>query len=382
MAIEGPLRELGIHDVFQLLDLSRKTGVLRVVSELRDNEGMVVFEQGKVVHAEIKSNPYPLGQLLLRAGKVTEADLARARAMQAERGDTRRLGEILVAIGAVAQRELERQVRAQIEAVTFELMSWSEGFFSFGEGSVRELPMDASVKISTESLLMEGARRIDEWSRIADKVPNLSVIPVFADVPDDHDGLLDLLPSEWEVLAMIDGERDLRAVASGLGRSEFDVAKVVYGLLTTGVITLRRPERTSGGGPLPLEDPGVLVDEARRAMRNGDLDLALDAARQAVAVDDTFGDAHAAVGEILLRLGHVREASDALDAAAEADPLDAAIHRLRGIAAVARGDLDAAVRAWRRSLELAPADADAGALRAGLDAVARLRAIVEEAMRG
>ena len=28
MAIEGPLRELGIHDVFQLLDLSRKTGTL------------------------------------------------------------------------------------------------------------------------------------------------------------------------------------------------------------------------------------------------------------------------------------------------------------------------------------------------------------------
>ena len=32
MAIEGPLRELGIHDVFQLLDLSRKTGMLRVTS--------------------------------------------------------------------------------------------------------------------------------------------------------------------------------------------------------------------------------------------------------------------------------------------------------------------------------------------------------------
>ena len=53
MAIEGPLRELGIHDVFQLLDLSRKTGTLRVVSELRDNEGMVVFDRGKIIHAEV-----------------------------------------------------------------------------------------------------------------------------------------------------------------------------------------------------------------------------------------------------------------------------------------------------------------------------------------
>ena len=47
MAIEGPLRELGIHDVFQLLDLSRKTGVLSVISELRDNEGRVYFDGGR-----------------------------------------------------------------------------------------------------------------------------------------------------------------------------------------------------------------------------------------------------------------------------------------------------------------------------------------------
>ena len=53
MAIEGPLRELGIHDVFQLLDLSRKTGALRVTSELRDDAGDVLFDGGRVIHASI-----------------------------------------------------------------------------------------------------------------------------------------------------------------------------------------------------------------------------------------------------------------------------------------------------------------------------------------
>jgi hypothetical protein len=114
MAIEGPLRELGIHDVFQLLDLSRKTGTLRVVSALRDNEGTVAFDRGKIVHAEIHSNPHPLGQMLLRAGKLTEGDLARARALQAERRDQRKLGEILVGIGAISQRELDRQIVASL----------------------------------------------------------------------------------------------------------------------------------------------------------------------------------------------------------------------------------------------------------------------------
>src|ERR671916_3170108 len=110
MAIEGPLRELGIHDVFQLLDLSRKTGELRVISELRDNEGTVYFGGGKVLYAQIRSNPHPLGTLLLRAGKIGESDLERARAMQQSRNDARRLGEILVEIGAIAPKELERQV--------------------------------------------------------------------------------------------------------------------------------------------------------------------------------------------------------------------------------------------------------------------------------
>src|SRR6266702_6021741 len=84
MPIEGPLRELGIHDGFQLLDLSRKTGMLRVTSELRHNAGTISFEGGAIVFAEIRSNPHPLGALLLRTGKITEADLERARDMRSE----------------------------------------------------------------------------------------------------------------------------------------------------------------------------------------------------------------------------------------------------------------------------------------------------------
>ena len=161
MAIEGPLRELGIHDVFQLLDLSRKTGALRVTSELRHNAGVIHFLDGAVVYAEIRSNPHPLGGLLLRTGRITEADLERARDMQQHQGDTRRLGEILVAIGAITPRELQRQLRFQIEEVVFEVMSWNEGYFSFSEGELANAPAGATVRIPVEALMMEGARRID-----------------------------------------------------------------------------------------------------------------------------------------------------------------------------------------------------------------------------
>src|SRR5438128_1991088 len=194
MPIEGPLRELGIHDVFQLLDLSRKTGVLRVTSELRHNAGTVYFEAGAIIFAEIRSNPHPLGALLLRTGKITEADLERGRDMQQRQGDQRRLGEILVSLDAITPRELQRQIRFQIEEVVFELMSWREGYFSFTEGTLTDLPTDATVRIPTEALLMEGARRIDEWSRIEGRIPHLGVIPTLAAPAAGEQGELDLLP--------------------------------------------------------------------------------------------------------------------------------------------------------------------------------------------
>ena len=83
---------------------------------------------------------------------------------------------------------------------------------------------EAAAPLSTESLLMEGARRIDEWSRIADRVPNLSVIPDLAPTDADHPALLDLLPQEWRVLSSIDGQTDLRTIAATVSMSEFDVA--------------------------------------------------------------------------------------------------------------------------------------------------------------
>ncbi len=236
MAIEGPLRELGIHDVFQLLDLSRKTGVLRVNSELRHNAGTLYFEAGAIIFAEIRSNPHPLGAALLRAGKITEADLDRARDMQERLGDKRRLGDILVSLGAITARELQRQVRFQIEEVVFEVMSWREGYFSFTDGALTDLPSGATVRIPTEALLMEGARRIDEWSRMESRIPHLGVVPTLAPLDKNSGaagggggGGLDLLPAEWETLAMVDGRRDVRTIARELGRSDFEVAKTLFG---------------------------------------------------------------------------------------------------------------------------------------------------------
>jgi hypothetical protein len=91
---------------------------------------------------------------------------------------------------------------------------------------------------------MEGARRIDEWSRIAQVVSSVAAVPELSPVEPDRDGpMLDLLPHEWQVLSIIDGVRDVRTIAAELGRDEFEIAKVIYGLATTGIVALRSSAR-------------------------------------------------------------------------------------------------------------------------------------------
>lgn len=359
MPIEGPLRELGIHDVFQLLDLARKTGVLTVTSELRQNSGTVYFDSGAVVAATIQSNPHPLGAVLVRMGKVSESDLARARDMQ-DAGDRRRLGEVLVAIGAIPGRELERLVRAQVEEVVFELMGWAEGHFSFAEAPLDEVPAQATVRIATEALLMEAARRIDEWSRIENRVPHLGVVARL--VPADAGaGPMDLRPAEWAVLAAVDGERDVRSLARALDRSEFEVARTLFGLAAAGVIAIEDPRTV----PVPEAVSGEVADLLARAeayLIAGNPEAALAAAQEAAGMSGADHPPTCLMfGRIMLALGRAADAASAFEQALRSAPADAMARRLLGVALAGEGRFDEAVEtfdAWSR-LDRRPAAEDA-----------------------
>jgi hypothetical protein len=374
MAIEGPLRELGIHDVFQLLDLSRKTGALRVTSDLRDDEGVVLFDGGRVIHASVRSHPTSIERILRQAGKVSDADVALAASLDAQPGEG--FGDRLVRAGVITRRELERQLRLAIESVVFELLSWQEGFFSFEERAVADVPLDARIRISTESLLMEGARRIDEWSRIADKVPHLGVVPMLAPVEDDRASVLDLLPHEWEVLMMIDSSRDLRGIAAALGRSEFEIAKIAYGLVSTGVVELYQGEPVKPSAEAALGAEPAL-ERARSALAGRRAEEALSNARAALASDPRSTEARLLAARAFNRLARYADAVDELRRAVQSDPLTPAVHLDLGFAAVRVGDFASAHASWEHFLRLAPNAPDAARARAALETLTRLMYLLE-----
>ena len=308
MALEGPLKELHIQDVFQLLDLGRKTGVLRVTSELRQTAGTVSFDRGGVVAATMGKDPQPLGARLVRLGKISAVQLQQAIAAQ-ESGDARRLGDILVANGALTRRELDRQLKAQIEEAIFELLGWAEGYFRFEDGSPLDAVVETPVRMPTEGLLMEAARRMDEWSRIEDKVPHLRVIPRLPPSDNTANGRLELAPLEWEMLAAIDGQRDLHALASALGRSEFDIARSAYTLSSAGVIVL------DSVAPPPAGENGTQASTpltpVHQALAKGEYQAATAMLQQVLRADPLLPEARRLFGVCQAATGHFRGAAEA-----------------------------------------------------------------------
>ena len=367
MAIEGPLAELSIQDVLQLLELAHKTGVLTVRSDRMNDEAIVHFTRGAIVFAVRRRSTRRLGQLLIRAGKLTQRELDRA--LELQRTDpTRRLAEILLEMGSVSEEELERQLRFQMEETIYEVMPWDEGYFKFEErAEIGDQRLLARVRV--ESLLMEGARRIDEWTRLESKVPSPEAVPALASVTDREMTPLELRSDEWEVLAEIDGERDVRQIAADLGRSAFDVAKTIYGLVSTGVLEVIERQ-----GRMPELELQKAVDDVETLLRAG---RAEEAQKLAAQLETSYPErAELAVlsGRTLLAQNRMRAATESFSRAVGLDPLSADAHYLLGFAAVRTGELERATKAWDTYMRLAP---NGEARQLASQAVSALRALTQ-----
>ena len=172
MAIRGNLSEANLTDVLQLLALGQKTGCLSVARE--GSFGSVHFDTGRIVYAAIVNRHDRLGERLLRSGAVSADALAKLVAAVTP-ADDRMLAAAMLDRGLVERDVLAVSYRQQVEEAVYHLFSWTHGTFSF-EADVYPPDDDALVSINADSLLLEGARRVDEWTVIAKKIPSLDLI--------------------------------------------------------------------------------------------------------------------------------------------------------------------------------------------------------------
>ena len=164
MSLEGRLEDLSIADIFQIIHLSKKTGVLTV--ETSDHKGRIVFHDGQILYAS-HQNREKLGERLIKEGLIKEEDLETALRIQAERKSHEPLGAILADNKLIDKNVIEKVVREQLKEVVYELLSWETGNFKFEpEKTIREVPLGESI--SPEYLLLEGTRLRDEGTMISD----------------------------------------------------------------------------------------------------------------------------------------------------------------------------------------------------------------------
>ncbi|HSD26031.1 MAG TPA: DUF4388 domain-containing protein, partial [Vicinamibacteria bacterium] len=312
MAIKGSLREASLPDVVQLLSLGRKTGCLAIAD--RQNFGYIYFDDGLITFASIVNRRDRLGDLLVRNGRLAEAELRRAIAIQ-ERDRERKLGEILVTEGLLPREDLERYVRLQIEEAVYFLFTWGQGTFNF-EAGVRPEGEDLLVAIPPESLLMEAARRVDEWDLIAKKIPSFDLIFAVDGAKLEGTGV-GLSDEQRRLLPLLDGERDFRQVVEESGLVEFEAGKALYGLLTAG---FARRTGTSAAAAVPRLAE-ARIDEHRNLgvafYKAGMLDEAEREFRRVAELRPSEGAAPFYLGLVALRQARFQDAIEAFRLSAE-----------------------------------------------------------------
>lgn len=197
MAFQGSLKELPLPDIIQLVSVSGKTGKFTLTRE--SDRGFIFLKNGQMVHASV--------------------------------GDL--VGE---------------------EAV-YALAIWNSGEFQFNPG---DEPERQTITKSNTNMLMEAARRLDEWRVLSKKIPSVDHVPELLARENRHEQVT-LNPHEWLVITKVNGDRSITEIGRALNMSSFDVAKILYGMVTGELVQLKKKVDHN-----PDEASGELVDLAAR----------------------------------------------------------------------------------------------------------------------
>jgi hypothetical protein len=238
----------GLIDVIHFIYTNGWSGQLAVVDATARKA--LHFRRGDVRTAASNVPEDRLGAILYRYGVVTEEMLAKALR---ERGAAK-LGQTLVAEGALTAHELYTYVRRQVEEIFYSLLVIRGGSFYFYRADEEAGP-SSQLMLSTKQLLFEGVRRIDEFSYFREKLPSPEVVLLRCDPrPVEKLG-----PREQRVLSLVDGVRDLAALARVSHLGEFETTKICYQLLQSGFVQVRKSTDARPVVEQPLADTAARV---------------------------------------------------------------------------------------------------------------------------
>src|SRR5260370_1757518 len=274
MAFEGTLRDFSLADIFQLIGLQRKTGVLTLTG--KDDNVTVTYLNGQVAGADCGTDRLEtrIGHVLMKSGKLTHDQLARALEIQKE--TLQRLGFILTHYQIISNESLKQALQLQILQIVYRLFRWKDGEYHFSQETTIEYDRENVQPISAESILMEGARMIDEWPIIEKRIrspeqvfrkkgSSQEIVVVGGEDVDEVDfepaapskkkkaggDKIRISEEEKQVYDLLDGKRMVSDIIEMSRLSEFDTSKALYELLTRDLIEEVRGAEVAADQPAP-----------------------------------------------------------------------------------------------------------------------------------
>ena len=260
MALQGTLQDFGLADIFQLIGIQRKTGILTLQHE--EEVVTVSFLSGQVVYADTMSRRLEerIGHLLLKSGKITQEQLREA--LEIQKTTLQRLGTILLARKMITSSDLRAVLQVQVTQLIYNLFRWNDGEYHFSQEESIDYDRDSFTPVGAETLLMEGARIIDEWPLIEKRIPSFDLVlrrtaeaaaftePEEARIPlrpGDGGASGSLGEEEAAILILVDGRRTVQDIIDHSRLGDFETCRVLYELWNRNLLERGREEEREAG---------------------------------------------------------------------------------------------------------------------------------------
>ncbi len=238
-SISGFLKHYPLSDILLDLQRSEKNGILEIKTGSISKR--IYIKNGDMVFATSNKEEDRLGEVLLRAGKIS-AD-QHFQSVDAIKKTGKRQGTVLVELGYLKPENLIWAVRHQVEEIILSLFQWEDGEFIFIEGPLLSEEV-ITLKLSAANLIYRGIKKINNLTRIKNAMPPMDVILYYSADPMNLFQDINLYNADKDILALIDGKRNIKEIISISPLDNFSTIKTLYALLDTRIIELKEKELT------------------------------------------------------------------------------------------------------------------------------------------
>jgi hypothetical protein len=271
MIATGKLEDFPVTKLLQAFSKSQESGKLTL--SRRDGHGVVLLRQGRIVYAASNSVRETLGNALVCRKVISEETLTKALEAQHESSEERRLGAILVEMGAVDQKILENVLRSQVQKVLQECSRWPSGFFKFES---LEIPYLGEMGVEAHDLILDEGLSAE---RLADSLSTATAKSVPSASP--------LVPSDGgQEDAPEPAMASLKSIMSEIRTPAFtaevtlQIMRYASEVVNRGVLFVRQQDVVRGMGQfgievesadarvrqieMPVDQPSVLAEAVER----------------------------------------------------------------------------------------------------------------------